>query len=308
MRKEFTYPSCGEGVIRACVWEQVGELKGIVQIVHGIAEHILRYDHFASYLNANGYLVVAEDHMGHGASAETDDAAGYFAGGWFSAVNDTVKLAETIQVQYPDVPYYLLGHSMGSFMARTILAKHTQLHLDGCILSGTGWQNNAVLFAGIQTANAVCKFGDPRKPSKLLHSVAFGSYNRKVERPRTSFDWLTRDARIVDAYVDDPMCGFVPAAGLMRDMLNGISYIQKVESMTGMRKNLPIFFISGGDDPVGDYGAGVNKTVERFKEVGMQNISTRIYPMCRHEILNEINKEQVYSDVLNWLDNLGKQS
>ena len=136
----------------------------------------------------------------------------------------------------------------------------------------------------------------------MIYNMVVGSYNKKVEHPRTPSDWLSRDDRIVDAYEADPLCGFVPSAGMLRDMMTGIRFNQKNASLEAMRKDLPVYFIAGGDDPVGAYGDGVRKAVQQFKKHGMQNVSMKIYPLCRHEILNEINKEEVFEDTLNWLE------
>ena len=147
-----------------------------------------------------------------------------------------------------------------------------------------------------------CKLRGEDKPNQMIYNMVFRSYNKKVEHPRTPSDWLSRDDRIVDAYEADPLCGFVPSAGMLRDMMTGIRFNQKNASLDAMRKDLPVYFIAGGDDPVGAYGDGVRKAVQQFKKHGMQNVSMKIYPLCRHEILNEINKEEVFEDTLNWLE------
>ena len=306
MKKHIQYTSVNGGKIAATVWSPVSSPVGIVQIIHGIAEHVERYSDFATYLNDRGYLVVAEDHMGHGATAALSGTLGYFTGGWWAAIEDSCTLMKRTMGEHPGIPYVLFGHSMGSFMARTILAKHPDSGISGCVICGTGWQPDVVLGAGKILTNGICKISDPKKPSALLHNIAFGAYNKRVERPISPHDWLTRDASIVAAYDADPMCGFQASAGLMRDMFEGISYIQSKAALENMRKNLPVFFIAGGDDPVGDYGQGVRKTAQAFREAGMECVRSRIYPMCRHEILNEINKSDVYTDVFNWLESVIK--
>lgn len=303
MVKDFYYPSCGAGMIRARCWEPEGNPTGIIQIVHGIAEHVERYDDFAAYLNAQGYMVVAQDHMGHGKSRTDSQAKGYFAGGWFAAVDDTYQLLKNTMEQYPGLPYILFGHSMGSFIARTILGKYPGSGISGAIICGTGWMPDAVISAGRTVAKIICKVSGEEKPSKTLHSIMFGSYNKRIEHPRTTSDWLTRDKTIVDAYVADPDCGFIASAGLARDMLTGLQYIQMQETLTNMQKDLPVLFIAGGDDPVGNYGEGVLQAAKQFQNAGMLNVSSKLYPLCRHEILNEINKEDVYQDIKNWIQN-----
>lgn len=284
-----------------CRWEPEGNPCGVVQIVHGIAEHVQRYEDFAHYLNSFGYLVVAEDHMGHGKSIGVNGKPGYFHGGWFSAVEDTYHLLTATKEEFPEIPYILLGHSMGSFIARTILQKHPDSQIDGCILCGTGWMPEAKLRAGILTAKTVCRHRDESLPSAMLQSIAFGGYNRRVEHRRTKFDWLSRNGAAVDAYIADPLCGFDASAGLMRDMLSGILYIQQRDNLMKMHKNLPIHFISGDCDPVGNYGAGVAKAIREFKSCGMKKVSYKMYPLCRHELLNEISNSEVYEDIQKWI-------
>lgn len=301
MRTDFYFDSHGAGKIHGCRWTPEGQPKAVLQIVHGIAEYVERYDDFAAFLNSHGILVVAEDHMGHGKSFQNGGTQGYFDGGWFAAVDDSYELLERTREEFPELPYVLFGHSMGSFMARTILGRYPDSGISAAIICGTGWQPEAVLTMGIGACRLVCRFGDERKPNEKLQGVVFGSYNSRVEHPRTPFDWLSRDKKIVDAYAADPLCGFTASAGLLRDMLTGIRYIQREETLAAMDQNLPVFFIAGGDDPVGSYGKGVRQTAEAFRKAGMKHVSQRIYPLCRHEILNEINRGEIYEDILHWL-------
>ncbi len=298
LRTDYEFPS-GGGKIHCCRWTPDGEIKAVVQIVHGIAEHVARYDAFASYLNSQGILVVGEDHMGHGQSV--NGVQGYFPGGWFAAVDDTCRLLRDTMAEFPGVPYVLLGHSMGSFMTRTILAKYPDSGISAAILCGTGWQPRALLSAGYALCKWVCKKNGEKTPSAKLQNLVFGGYNRRVEHPRTKFDWLNRDAKQVDAYLADPLCGFVATASLLRDMLTGIRYIEQPENLNRMKKTLPVLFVSGGDDPVGSYGDGVKKTEQAFRKAGVSDVTVRLYPLGRHEILNEINRGDVYRDIDSWL-------
>lgn len=300
MRQDFYYPSQGGGQIHACRWMPEGQPRAVLQIVHGIAEVIERYDDFANFLTNHGFLVVAEDHMGHGGSV--NETLGYFEGGWFTAVADSYQLLADTRKAYPMLPYVLFGHSMGSFMARTILCRYPDSGICAAVICGTGWQPAFALPGAIKLVEAVCKMDGERNPSPKLEKLVFGSYNKRVEHPRTAYDWLTRDAGIVDAYIAHPLCGFVPTAGLLRDMMKGIRYIESPENLVAMDKDLPVFFIAGGDDPVGSYGKGVRKAAGAFEKAGMKDVSTRIFPLCRHEILNEINKGEVYADVLKWIE------
>lgn len=302
MENEFYFDSCGAGRIRCRRWLPEGKPRAVVQLVHGIAEHIDRYDGFARFLTEHGFVVVAEDHMGHGKSVGADGIQGYFRGGWFSAVRDTYQLLELTREEYRDLPYVLFGHSMGSFLARTILCKYPDSGIAAAIICGTGWQPSGALPVIIKAAELIGKCTGETVPSKALEAMAFGSYNNRVEHKRTVYDWLSRDNAVVDAYIADPLCGFTASAGLFRDMLTGIRYIQKPESLAAMKKELPVFFIAGGDDPVGSYGKGVQKAAKAFRDTGMEDVTVKLYPLCRHEILNEINKEEVYEDILAWIE------
>ena len=301
MRTDHWYDSCGKGQIHYCRWMPEGEIKGILQIIHGIAEFVERYDDFANYLNAQGYLVVAEDHMGHGQSIEGGSTQGFFHGGWFAAVNDSLKLMKDTMAQYPGIPYVLFGHSMGSFMARTILARYPDCGIDAAVICGTGWLPRAPLPLLIRTVEGICRKTGEENVSEKLQSMVFGGYNKEIEEPRTPCDWLTRDEAIVDEYVAHPLCGFTPACGLLRDMMKGIYYIEQDKNLKNMKKHLPVLFIAGEEDPVGPYGKGVERAAKEFKKAGMINVSCKLYPECRHEILNELNKQEVYEDLVNWM-------
>lgn len=301
MRQVLFYRSRGGGLLCGYRWVPEGVPKAIVQVVHGIADHASRYEEFAEYLNRQGILVVAEDHMGHGDSITEEAPQGYFNGGWFAAVEDTYQLYLDTRKKYPDVPYVLFGHSTGSFMARTILARYPDSGIDAAVICGTGWLNPIVLRGGRLTADMVCRKQGEKCCSELLQKLMFGSYNARIENPRTANDWISRDEAWVDAYNADPLCGFIPTAGLVRDMLDGIIYIQDGKNLARMRKDLPVLFIAGGDDPVGAYGQGVRQAAARFRKAGMRKVSTRIYREGRHEILGEIHREKVFEDVANWI-------
>lgn len=302
MRQDLWFDSCGAGKIHYCKWTPECQPKAVLQIVHGIAEFVERYDAFAEYLTALGYVVVAEDHMGHGQSINGDGIRGYFHGGWFNAVADTYQLLQNTMAEYADLPYILFGHSMGSFMARTILCKYPNSGISAAVICGTGWLPTFALPAMCQFLNLLCRKPGADQPDEGLNKMIFGSYNKRVEHKRTDYDWLTRDDKIVDAYIAHPLCGFTPTRSLLRDMVEGIYYIQQNTNLDCMRKDLPVFFIAGGEDPVGPYGKGVHQAADAFRKVGMQDVSVKIYPLCRHEILNEINKADIFKDVAAWIE------
>ena len=298
--KEFYLDSCGGGRLHCAIWTPEGEPKAVVQLIHGIAEHIGRYDEFARFLNAHGYVVAADDHMGHGGSVE-NGVKGYFSGGWLSAVEDEKRLYDEIAAQYPALPYFILGHSMGSFLLRTYLYMYPG-ELSGAIISGTGWQPEAALRAGL----ALCRLEQLRIGetgcSKLLKELMFGAYNKKFRPNRTPNDWICSDPAVVDAYTNDELCGFDATVGLTRDMLTGISMNQKKENLAKMDKELPVLFISGMQDPVGAMGEGVLACIDAFKRAGIRHVTIRLYPEGRHEMLNEVNRTEVYADILSWLE------
>ena len=301
MRESFTIPSNGIGQLHCCRWMPEGEPKAVLQIVHGIAEYIERYDDFAGFLNGLGYVVVAEDHMGHGQTVGAEGTQGYFEGGWFTAVSDSYALLRKTKAEYPQIPYVLFGHSMGSFMARTILEVYPDSGIAAAVICGTGWQPRAILPGAIGICQLACKKVGEKNTSDTLQNMVFGGYNKRVEYPRTEFDWLTRDAKVVDAYIAHPSCGFTASTGLLRDLLTGIRFIEQKQNLAKMNKDLPVLFIAGGDDPVGNYGKGVTRAAEEFRKAGMKHVTCRLFPLGRHEILNEINRREVYDFTAKWL-------
>lgn len=307
MRESFTIPSSGIGQLHCCRWMPEGEPKAVLQIVHGIAEYIERYDDFAGFLNGLGYVVVAEDHMGHGQTVGAEGTQGYFEGGWFTAVSDSYALLRKTKAEYPQIPYVLFGHSMGSFMARTILEVYPDSGIAAAVICGTGWQPRAILPGAIGICQLACKKVGEKNTSDTLQNMVFGGYNKRVEHPRTEFDWLTRDAKVVDAYIAHPSCGFTATTGLLRDLLTGIRFIEQKQNLAKMNKDLPVLFIAGGDDPVGNYGKGVTRAAEEFRKAGMKHVACRLFPLGRHEILNEINRREVYDFTAKWLgEQLGR--
>ena len=279
-----------------------GSLRGIVQIAHGIAEHVERYDAFAAFLADHGYLVVANDHLGHGQSVRSEADLGFFAqsGGWDLAVGDMHKLYELTHAEFPAVPYFLFGHSMGSFLSRTYIIRYPD-DMAGAIICGTGQQSALIVAGGKLMGRMECRKNGPRYQSEKLNAMAFGNYNKGFDVHRTDYDWLSRDDAVVDKYIADPLCGFIPTAGLFTDMMTGLQFIGKAENISRMRKSLPVFLIAGDKDPVGENGKGVRRVYEMFRKAGMQDVSIKLYPACRHEILNELNRDEVMNDVLLWL-------
>ena len=301
---ESTFLSCdGKTELYYREYLPEGNAVGIVQIVHGIAEHVARYDDFAGFLADNGYIVVAHDQLGHGKSVAGEDSIGFFSeeGGWGKAVEDIHKLHDLTAERYPGKPYFIFGHSMGSFLTRTYLIRY-RTGLDGAVISGTGQQSGALIAGGKMMSALEIKRHGPRYKSELLNKMAFGSYNDKLGDIRTGFDWLSRNEAVVDAYIDDPLCGFVPSAALLHDMMGGIEFISKPKNIARMKKDLPVMFMSGDCDPVGEQGRGVIRAYKAFLKAGMTDVTMKLYHGGRHEMINELNKNEVYQDVLAWLN------
>ncbi|MBR7082134.1 MAG: lysophospholipase [Oscillospiraceae bacterium] len=300
---EFTFPSNDgrtEIYVRECVPD--GEIRGTVQIVHGVVEHSGRYEDFMRFLAENGYAVAANDHLGHGKSVASGDDRGFFCehDGWNTVVSDIRTLAEIQREKYQDVKRAVFGHSMGSFLARTYIIAHPD-DFDAAVICGTGQQRAGLVAAGRMLAEHKCRKNGPRSRSRTVQKLAFAGYNRKFKPVKTGLEWLSRNEENIIAYAQDPMCGGTVSVGLFRDMMCGIQYISDPANIAHMRKDLPVFFIAGALDPVGEAGAGVARAYRAFLKAGMTDVSLKLYKDDRHEILNEPDRETVYNDVLSWL-------
>jgi alpha-beta hydrolase superfamily lysophospholipase len=303
-KRTFSLPSSdGEHELNVVTWTPEGEPKGVVQISHGIAEHIERYDNYARVLAEAGYFVVGNDHLGHGKTARNPEELGYTTekAGWFKMCADLEWVRRWVRESYPDLPYVLLGHSMGSFLARTYLIRYPG-KVDGCILSGTGQESAAVINLGANLAHLAALRKGGKAHSPTLEQMMFGPYNRKFAPNRTGSDWISRDEAEVDRYLADPLSGFPVSVQLIQDMMCGLSYIWKEENLQKMEKTTPILLYSGDKDPVGGCGKGVKKVYHRLVDVGCQDVTMKLYPEGRHEMHNELNREQVFADVLEWLE------
>lgn len=304
VRQEFFFPSSdGRHRIRCLRWDPESAPLGVVQIAHGVAEHAGRYEDFAQFLVRQGFAVAANDHLGHGLSAANETELGWFGekNGWNYVVDDMKKLHDLLQEEFPHCPLFLLGHSMGSFLARTYMIRWPQ-DWDGVILSGTSHMPQAVCKAGAAVAKLVIRFRGSRHKSAFLDKLAFGKYLDEIEEPQSAKDWLSRDPEVVRQYIDDPLCGYVPGAGLMLEMMKGLSFIADPENQKKMRALLPVLFISGTEDPVGGWSKGVRQAAAAFKKAGIRDLRVRLYEDGRHEMLNELNKGEVYADILRWLN------
>src|SRR5690554_823129 len=279
--------------------DNIDDVKFVVQIIHGMAEHSERYTHFAEFLTSKGAAVYASDHRGHGRNCLRPGEYGVWAkkGAWFTIVDDLKVLNDITAKNFPDKPNFILGHSMGSFLARSFITKYSR-GLNGVILSGTGTNSNLILNTAKAIAWKQCNFRSPAKPAKLLDKLSFSSFNKSYDKP---YQWLTRDQKIIDEYIDDPYCGGVFSSSFYYNFFSGLLHVNQLNKAKKIAKDLPILFVSGDKDPVGNYGKGVKQAVEFYKKARLSNIDVKLYPEARHEILNEINKDEVYNDILNWI-------
>ncbi|WP_203363346.1 alpha/beta hydrolase [Bacillus sp. REN10] len=276
--------------------------KAVLQIAHGMAEHIKRYRRLAQYLASQGFVVYGNDHRGHGQTGEKSGLLGFFAeeNGFERVTEDLKEINDHIHRTHPDLPVFLMGHSMGSFLIRRYLQRFPRT-VHGVILSGTGSDRGLLGKAGKMLAKVESRRRGKRTKSPLLNQLSFGNFNKKLSNVQTEFDWLSRDREQVQAYIDDPYCGFIPTAGFFYDLLSGLEKIHKREEVSRMEKDLPFFFISGDQDPVGDYSKGVLRVIHQYKQQGITNIHYQLYQEGRHEMLNETNSQQVIEDITNWL-------
>lgn len=290
----------GQGGLNVRIWEPENEPKAVLQIVHGMAEHIERYDRFARYLNQNAILVVGADTASHGKSISKNGIRGYFGPerGWDLLIQDIGSVHQTIKQSYCGIPSFLFGHSMGSFLARSYAARHGA-DLDGFIFCGTAGKNPALPVAKLLARREIRKNG-PQTPSKLLDKLSFGAYNKAFKPTRTAFDWLSRDEAEVDKYIADPACGFVFTAAAFRDLFDGLGEVSSVDWAAQVPKR-PILLIAGDADPVGANGKGV-KQVEAWLTQTGHAVKCILYPGARHELLNETNRVQVFEDVRAFLE------
>ena len=280
-----------------------GAVRGVVQIAHGMAEYFERYNAFADFLADHGFVVCGEDHLGHGRTAADESEYGYFSEkcGWENVVKDMSRLTKIMKKNYPEVPYFLLGHSMGSFLARAYVTRFSR-YLDGVVFSGTsgGVGGTSALLAMIDAAKL---FKGDKHKSKLFDKLAFGNYNKMITQRNSDFDWLTRDTSVVAKYCNDKRCGFTFTLNGFENLSKLLWYVNNGKWFTTYPKSLPTYLISGACDPVGNYGKGVLKV---FNELNLNdcNVEMKIYKDARHELLNETNKEEVYADLLDFFESL----
>jgi len=304
MKKEFTYPSAdGKTQIHAISWLPEGKVRAVLQIAHGMVEFIDRYDRFAGVLNEEGILVVGNDHLGHGQSVTDPSNLGYFGSpdGNAFIIRDMHQLRQQTEQQYPQVPFFLLGHSMGSFLARQYIEMYGQ-GLAGAIIMGTGYQTGGTLNAGKMLCKLIGSVRGWHYRSRFINNMAIGAYSKAFQPARTPADWLTRDEAVVDAYLHNPLCTFTFTVNGYYHLFRGLQYAEAPANLNKIPKKLPVLVVSGGKDPVGNFGKDPVRVAEIYKQTGLKDVTCKIYPEDRHEVLNEMDKETVDRDILEWIE------
>ena len=296
---EFTLRADDGATLFARRWLPEGRPRAILQIAHGLSEHSGRYARLAHALKGAGYGVYANDYRGHGAKAAAADR-GHFAdeGGWDKVVGDLWTLNRAIAAEQPGAPIVLFGHSLGSFLGRSFLALHSDA-LAGAVLSGSSGRPPPIAALGRLIARGERLRLGRRGKSDPIFAMWFGGFNKAFSPARTPFDWLSRDEREVDAYVADPLCGLPFTTQLAIDVLDALPRATSRASLAAIRKDMPIYVLSGEKDPV---GANIKGLIADLKAAGFTKLTTRLYPGARHETLNETNRDEVIGDLIAWLD------
>ena len=300
---DFTVPSTVPGrTLHAFRCVPDGDVRAVLQLSHGMVEFIDRYKPLAEYLAAQGILVTGHDHLGHGGSIRTKDDYGYFAepDGNRTVLDDLHMLTVRTRELYPGVPYFLLGHSMGSFYARQYLCEYGH-ELDGAIIMGTGFQPKALVLFAKTLCRVLAVFHGWQYRSKFVANMSFLGYNKGLEG-RTTHDWLNRDQTEVDKYLADERCTFIFTLNAYYSMFSGILRLHDPAFLNRMPKDLPLYFLAGDADPVGERGEGVRRAIQSLQAVGVKNIQSKFYPGARHELLVETNKLEVFADIAAWLN------
>lgn len=283
-------------------WDEVENPIGVIQIFHGMAEHGARYDDFANFLNNKGYIVYADDHRGHGKTADSIDALGYLGeDGFNNIVEDEYFITKNIKSEYPSLPIFIFAHSFGSFIGQEYINRYSD-EVNGVILSGSAKQSGIDFRVGLAVTKLIKKFGDESKKNEFLESIIFGNYNKKEKDNNSKFAWLSGDKNEVKKYEDDEYCGTVFTTNFYRNMFTGFKYLYLKEKTDKINRSLPLFIIAGEMDPVGKYGKSVKKLFNHYKKLNLNNVSIKLYPEGRHELINEVNKFVIYNDIYNWID------
>lgn len=274
--------------------------KASILILHGMAEHQKRYYSFAQYLINLGFDVYIYNHRGHGTDKKLDEL-GFISHnkGYKRIIDDAITVSEYIVKNNKSSKFILFAHSMGSLIARNIIQTYDKYN--GVILSGTAYPPKFALCSGLFLTSFIKKIKGPKYKSEFLKSLLFGDkkYTKLVDR--TAFDWLTRSHPIVGEYIHDPYCGFICTASFYHDLLKLTAGAANKKLISMTKSKFPMYLISGEVDPVGGYGKDINRLISLYKMLGFTNITYKLYPECRHELINELNYEEVYEDIYSWI-------
>ncbi len=278
------------------------EIRGVLQVIHGMAEHILRYEELARFFCENGFVVYGHDQRGHGKSLAKDDVIGFIAdeNGWDIYLQDVHAVNEFIVDENPKLPIFILGHSMGAIVASAYRQKYDNPHVKGYILSALAFEQGFLSKLGIGVASVQKLFQGKISPAKIHNSLSFDAFNKPFKPNRTAFDWLSKDDHEVDKYVSDEYCGAVFTVQFFDDLLHGLIGIYKKENLEKINKNIPVFFLAGTDDPVSGGTKKFNQT-KALLEKYTDDVTTKLYPEGRHEMLHETNRKEVMQDILDWV-------
>lgn len=304
--EQFSFLSAdGKTKIHAVKWmPENGEYKAILQITHGMIEYIERYKPFAEYLNTQGFLVVGHDHIGHGASIRSEADWGFFAekNPSDTVVADMHQLRMMVQKENPGVPYFMMGHSMGSYMLRKYLCLHSA-GVAGAVIMGTGSVPDGTTKMGLFLCKVLAKFRGSHYRSKFLQSLSYSKPYKRYDLYGKDYanSWLSKNVENVKKYYADPRCTFLFTVNGYQGLMEAVLFDNRIENVQKVSKKLPMFFVSGADDPVGDLGEGVKRVYALYQKAGLSDITCKLYENDRHEILNETDREQVAADIAAWL-------
>ncbi|MCL2052190.1 MAG: alpha/beta hydrolase [Lachnospiraceae bacterium] len=289
--------------VHAVKWIPDGEIKAVFIIAHGMAEHIGRYEAFAEYLAHRGIVVAGCDYIGHGKSVVGQELYGYFCPRDAATVviRDVHRLKKIMQGDYHGLPQIIMGHSFGSFVVRNYLCRYGS-GVNAAILMGTGMPPKALISVLGFLANIQALLFGADKPGNLLDKLAFGSYNKRITDKASKFSWLSFNKENVEKYDADPLCGFIFTINGFQTLAEMIKRLHNQKDLANIPADLPIMMVSGLEDAVGEYGEGVKKAKRSLKKAGVKDISVRLYPWGRHEILKEEEKAEVYQEIIDWLN------